>query len=194
MTQDLKHLHFQPRNSCAPHHPLCLVKGCWVKWAWFVTPRGAHWLDTMHTNPAFSITIWSFLTLNIKMDHVKLEFCPSLYGHHVTILRWLLTAGPCHKAWIISNWFFEHDNELTVLKWHPQSPDLNLIELLWDVVERELRALDVHPTNLLQLQDAILSVWANISKECFQHLVESMKNKGSSEGERGSNKVLLWCS
>jgi len=32
----------------------------------------------------------------------------------------------------------------------------------------------VHPTNLHQLQDAILSIWANIFKECFQHLVESM--------------------
>jgi len=40
-------------------------------------------------------------------------------------------------------------------------------------VEREFRALDVHPTNLHQLQDAILSIWANISK-CFQHIVESM--------------------
>jgi len=42
------------------------------------------------------------------------------------------------------------------------------IEHLWDVVKREL------PTNLNQLQDAILSIWAKISKECFQHLVESM--------------------
>jgi len=32
----------------------------------------------------------------------------------------------------------------------------------------------VHPSNLHQLQDAILSIWANISKECFQHLDESM--------------------
>jgi len=54
------------------------------------------------------------------------------------------------------------------------SPDLNPIEHLWDVVERELHALHVHPTNLHQLHDAILSIWANISKECFQHLVESM--------------------
>jgi len=56
----------------------------------------------------------------------------------------------------------------------PQSPDLNPIEQLWDVVEEELCALDVHPTNLHQLQDAILSIWAKISRECFQHLVESM--------------------
>jgi len=79
-----------------------------------------------------------------------------------------------HKAQIISNWFLEHDNEFTVLKWPPQSQDLNPIEHLWDVMEQELRALDVHPTNLHQLQDAIPSIWANISKECFQHLVESM--------------------
>jgi len=46
---------------------------------------------------------------------------------------------------------------------------------LWDVVEREI--LDVHPTNLHQLQDAILSIWANISKELFQHLVESMPRR-----------------
>jgi len=45
------------------------------------------------------------------------------------------------------------------------------------VVERELCALDVHPTNLHQLQDVILSILANISKENFQHLVESMPRR-----------------
>jgi len=105
--------------------------------------------------------------------------------------------GPCHKARIISNWFPEHDNEFTVLKWSPQTPDLNPIEHLWDVVERGLRALtalDVHPTNLHQLQDSILSIWANISKECFQHLVESMchyvnQSVTIESCERGTNTV-----
>ncbi len=34
--------------------------------------------------------------------------------------------------------FLEHDNEFTLLKRPPQSPDLNPIEHLWDVVEREI--------------------------------------------------------
>jgi len=73
----------------------------------------------------------------------------------------------------------------------PQSPDLNPIEPLWDVVERELRALDVHPTNLQQLQDAILSIWAKIFKECFQHLVESMPRRIKAVMKV---TVLVWCS
>ncbi len=39
---------------------------------------------------------------------------------------------------IISDWFLEHDNEFTLLKWPPPSPDLNLIEHLCDVMEREI--------------------------------------------------------
>ncbi len=53
-------------------------------------------------------------------------------------------------------------------------PDFNPIEHLWDVVEREIRIMDVQPTNLQQLCDAIMSIWTKISEECFQHLVESM--------------------
>ncbi len=43
-----------------------------------------------------------------------------------------------HKAQIILDWFLEHDNEFTLIKWPPQSPDN-----LWHVVEREIRIMDV---------------------------------------------------
>ncbi len=37
--------------------------------------------------------------------------------------------------------------------------------------------MDVQPTNLQQLRDAIMSIWTKISEECFQHLVESMSRR-----------------
>ncbi len=82
--------------------------------------------------------------------------------------------APCHKTQIISDWFLEHNNKFILLKWPPKSPDFSPIEHLWDVVEREICIMDVQPTNLQQLRDAIMSIWTKISEECFQHLVESM--------------------
>ncbi len=83
----------------------------------------------------------------------------------------------CHKSQIISDWFLEPDNEFTLLKWPPQSPDLNQIEHIWDVVEREICIMDVQPTNLQQLRDVIMSIWTKISEECSQQLVESMPRR-----------------
>ncbi len=84
--------------------------------------------------------------------------------HHVTKLK-------------SSDWFLEHENEFTLLKWPPQSPNRYPIEHLRDVVEREICIMDVYPTNLQQLHDAIMSIWTKISEECFQHLVESMPRR-----------------
>ncbi|MDF4367244.1 hypothetical protein P3387_24245 [Vibrio parahaemolyticus] len=47
------------------------------------------------------------------------------------------------RAQGISDWFLEHDNEDTELQWPPQSPDLNPIEHLWDVVERKIHIMNV---------------------------------------------------
>ncbi len=66
---------------------------------------------------------------------------------------------------------------VSLLIWPPQSTDLNPIEHLWEVEEREIRIMDVQPTNLQQLRDAIMSIWTKISEECFQHLVESMPRR-----------------
>ncbi len=96
----------------------------------------------------------------------------------MSIPLWLQSDGyflqdnaPCHKAQIISHWFLEHDNEFTLLKWPPQSPDLNPIEHLCDVVEREIHIMDVQPTNLQQLRDAIMSIWTKISENVSKTLL-----------------------
>ena len=73
------------------------------------------------------------------------------------------------------NWFLKNANGFIILKWPPQSPHLNPIEDLWDVVEQEIRIMDGQLTNLQQLPNAIMSIWIKILEECFQHLVESMQ-------------------
>ncbi len=37
--------------------------------------------------------------------------------------------------------------------------------------------MDVQPTNLQQLCDAIMSIWTKLYEECFKHLVESMPRR-----------------
>ncbi len=105
-------------------------------------------------------------SLSIVADHVH-PFMTTVY--HLLMATSSRIMHHCHKAQSISDWFLEHDNEFTLLKWAPQSPDLNPIEHLWDVVEQEICIMDVQ-----QLCDAIMSIWTKISEECFQHLVESM--------------------
>ncbi len=85
------------------------------------------------------------------------------------MLAALIRLFPKHNLWI---WHWAR-----ALKCPPQSPDLNPIEHLWDVVEREIHIMDVQPTNLQQLHDAIISIWTKISEEFFQHLVESMTRR-----------------
>ena len=84
---------------------------------------------------------------------------------------------PCHKAGTITDWFLDQDQEWTGLQCPPQSPDLSPVETLWDVVEPESCIMDVPPTNLHQLCDAIMSIWTKPSEERFQHLVESIPQR-----------------
>ncbi len=82
------------------------------------------------------------------------------------------------------------------IKWPPQSPDLNPIEHLWDVVEREIHIMDVQPTNLQQLCEAIMTILTKISEERFQHLVESMPRRikavlKTKAVQPGTSKVYL---
>ncbi len=114
------------------------------------------------------------VSLSIVADHVH-PFMTTVYPSSDDYFQQDNAAW--HKAQIISDWFLEHDNEFTLLKWPPQSPDLNPIEHLWDVVEQEIHIMDVQSTNLQQLCDAIMTIWTKISEECFQHLVESMPRR-----------------
>ncbi len=102
--------------------------------------------------------------LSIVADHVH-PFMTTVYPSSDGYFQ--QDNAQCHNTQIVSNWFLEHDNGFTLLKRPPQSPDLNSIEHLWDVVEQEICIMDVQPSNLKQLRDAIMSIWTKISEEYF---------------------------
>ncbi|GBL83845.1 hypothetical protein AVEN_139613-1 [Araneus ventricosus] len=80
----------------------------------------------------------------------------------------------CHKARIVSAWCEEHQDEFTVIPWPANSPDLNLIENLWDHLDRVVRAMDPQPRNLAQMATALESAWLNIPVNTIRNLIDSL--------------------
>ncbi|GBN09314.1 Actin-binding protein IPP [Araneus ventricosus] len=77
--------------------------------------------------------------------------------------------------------------------WPPNSPDLNPMEHIWDVMERQLRAQTPPCPNISTLRDRCLDIWCNLSPVMYQKLVASQANCSCFEGQRMRN-ALMKCS
>ena len=89
---------------------------------------------------------------------------------------------PKHTAKNTKKWLESQNIEL--MEWPPQSPDLNPIENLWYMLKIEIGKLNLK--KLDEVPEALKNCWNTISKERCQSLIESMpkrideliKNKG----------------
>jgi len=80
-------------------------------------------------------------------------------------------GAPCHTAKKCQSWF--NENNIKVLEWPGNSPDLNPIENLWSRLKRA--AVAKHPSNKQQLIEAVINSWFHIiAPEDQQKLVDSM--------------------
>ena len=72
--------------------------------------------------------------------------------------------APCHKAWVCA--FFERSG-VDVLDWPAQSPDLNPIEHLWEVLFRKVQGRK--PSNLDALWQLLREAWVAIPADTMTH-------------------------
>ncbi|KAI4872592.1 hypothetical protein NFI96_002177 [Prochilodus magdalenae] len=84
---------------------------------------------------------------------------------------------PCHTAHVVQERLEEHGKQFSVLSWPPNSPDLNPIEHLWDVLEQQIQAAASPPRSSQDLKDLLLTAWSQIPQDTFRALVESMPQR-----------------
>ena len=83
-------------------------------------------------------------------------------------------GAPCHRSKVAKN--FLDNNNINLLEWPGNSPDLKPIENLWTNMKNKVS--EKQPLSGAELVKAIKEVWVKeISKEHCQSLIESMPRR-----------------
>ena len=80
---------------------------------------------------------------------------------------------PKHTSGLVKEWF--RQKRINVLDWPSQSPDLNPIEHLWDVLGRQVGAKK--HSSATDLFEDLQREWSAIPKATIEHLIESMPRR-----------------
>lgn len=116
-----------------------------------------------------SLTSRRYIT-DILSEHV-VPFAPYI-GNDFYLMH--DNARP-HVARIVNDYLREVDIE--TLDWPPRSPDLNPIEHLWDMLNRQLRNIQPPPASLNEVEQMLVEIWREIDQDQIRRLISSMSRR-----------------
>ena len=68
--------------------------------------------------------------------------------------------------------YLKRKEHLELMEWPPQSPDLNIIEAIWDHLDR--KKFEKQPKSQEELWEVLQNAWNSISPNVLQKLQESI--------------------
>jgi transposase len=80
---------------------------------------------------------------------------------------------PKHKSKIAENFFSE--NDIKVMEWPSQSPDLNVIEHVWSYIKQKYR--ENPASSKKEAFEKIVKIWQEIPIDFIQKLVDSIHRR-----------------
>ena len=102
------------------------------------------------------------------------EVIPLLRNHRG--MQLLYHGAPAHLARATTA-YLNASNVDVVESVPPKSPDLNIIQNIWDELNRRVRRTGAIPTTLNRLNAKILYEWNNLSQNYVQRYVTSMRRR-----------------
>ena len=82
---------------------------------------------------------------------------------------------PKHTSKLARQWLWAH--KVNLLSWPPSSPDMNIIEHVWDQLDRLIRARNPLPRNHGEMWKALQEEWAAFPADRLDDLFESMPER-----------------
>ena len=80
-----------------------------------------------------------------------------------------------HCCKVAEAWFQKH--RINRLDWPPSSPDMLIIEHVWDQIGTKIRARNPLPRNHNEMWDALQKEWYSFPQEALDKLYESMPHR-----------------